>query len=511
MSSNKPIFISYAPEDIEAARRIAAALQESGIEARIESTKGGDLRREIEDSALFLAIISQNAESHQTANFRNEWEIAADYMDTLPRGVPFLLPIIIDETEEYGGTTPSAFGGVHWIRQPEGETSADLVQEVVRLLTIPRGPVYFPPIPPGLSRPPFSMKKRNKGVDLHLPVEKAAPAWLKPAIGGGVIVVFVALGFIMFSTPSQPDVQPTMPEDNPVIIEPDPVVEEVAPPPVPVPESLTDEAIWANYESSRLTHDYAAAVEHLTGWIDRQSEPSSASLMTLAWVTFARDLNPEAYLSEVIRIAEDDDENTANWLPPIAYGLQRDFANQRRAIRGGAGAITVHFAADTSKVEIALTESYMDQGNWALARHYGNQARRALEDSLSPAAVGPILNGQFEAFLGMTRRNPEAIGILDSLMENYGEHREISELLLIRALIDQEKLDRALDLIGKALREPSLLDAASVLFLPPYDQLHGHPAFRATMEPHVAADEIDKALAWVAERKSGAQSRTPIY
>lgn len=513
MPSDKPIFISYAPEDRAAAQRVADALRESGIEARVEDTKTDDLKSEIENSALFLAIISKNAESHRSANFRNEWEIAADYMDTLPRGVPFLLPIIIDETEEYGIEVPEAFGGVHWVSQPDGETSADLVEEVVRLLTIPRGPVYFPPIPPGLSRPPFSMKKKSKVPTSVLPEGKPRPKWLLPSLISVAVLLLGALGFIMFSTPTYDNVQPTAPEDNPVLAdgpagaEP----EKVAPEPPSEPEPLTDEALWAAYESARLTHSYLAATETLTAWIERQQAVGPDILLELAEVEFARDLNPEAYLKRVAELSPPDAVSGEQWLPPIAYGLNRDFANQRRAIRAGAGAITVQFDADASKSEIALTESYMDQGNWALARHYGNQARNALEESMSAATVGPVTNGQFEAFLGMSRRNPEVIAMLDSLLANHEERRGVTELLLIRALIDQGKHDRALELIAQALKRPSLLDASKVLFLPPFDQLHEHSSFKTVLANHVDEAAIDKAIAWVAERKSGAQTRTVVY
>lgn len=505
MPSDKPIFISYAPEDLAAAQRVADALRESGIEARVEDTKSGDLKKEIEESALFLALISQHAAAQPTGHFRNEWEIAANYMDTLPRGVPFLLPIIIDDTEEYGIPAPEAFGGVHWVKQPDGDASADLVEEVVRLLTIPRGPVYFPPIPPGLSRPPFSMKKKSKPVN-KLPPVKSRPKWLWPTVGGIAVLLVGALGFIMFSTPTYRDVQPTAPEDNPILVDEDFIAdpaprEPAAPAPPPEPEPLTDDALWADYESSRLTHNYAAAADALSAWIDRQGEVAPKVLREQAWVELARDLDPDAYLQTVTGLSVPDEATGEAWLPPIAYGLKRDFANQRRAIRAGAGPITVDFDADTSKSEIALTESYMDQGNWALARHYGNQARQALEAALSSAARGPVLNGQFEAFLGMTRRNPEVIAMLDSLLANHETGREVTELLLIRALIDQGKHDRALELVGRALRQPSRLDPAMVLFLPPYDQLHSHPEFRATLEAHVDPAKLDRAMQWVAAQK----------
>jgi hypothetical protein len=215
---------------------------------------------------------------------------------------------------------------------------------------------------------------------------------------------------------------------------------------------------------------------------------------------FARDLNPDLYLARLAGILPEDPSTGESWLPPLAYGLLRDFANQRRAIRADLGALRADFSAAPSQQEIGLTESYMDQGNWTLARHYGNQARNALIDSLNPATVGPLVSGQFEAFLLMSRRDPAAVLQLEALLTDFPEGKEETELLLLRTLIDQGELDRALDLVNQALTEPSQLDPATVLFLPPFEKLHGHPAFRATLSPHVGEEKLDAALAWLAER-----------
>ncbi len=503
MSSEKPIFISYAPEDAGAAQRVAAALRESGIEARVEDTPGINLRAEIEQSALFLPLMSRHAEQRAQGNFRNEWEIAANHMDSLPRGVPFLLPIILDDTEEYGMETPPAFAGVHWIKQPDGETTPELIEEVVRLLTIPRGPVYFPPIPPGLSRPPFSTKK--KGLAAMATPNK--PKWLFPAVGGVTLLIFIVAGILLFGSSNEPE--PAEPAALASEQSAETPIEPPPPEPEPEPEPLTDEQLLAAFEEARQAHDYAQAAELLREYLDRQSEVDPAWRFELAWVEFARDLQPEKYLAELNQLLSPDPATGEVQLTPLAYGMRRDFANQRRAIRAGGGVLRVSFDADESKQVIALTESYMDQGNWTLARHYGNQARNALTDVLSPAEVGPLVHGHFEAFLLMTRREPAAIATLDQLLNDFAEERQKTLLLLIRALIDQGEKDRALDLIYQALTEPSLLDPATVLFAPPFDQLHDHPAFRAALGPVVGIEKLESARAWLAEQKN--RPGTPIY
>ena len=67
--STKAVFLSYAREDTEAAKRIADALRAFGIEVWFDQSelRGGDawdqkIRTQIRTCALFLPIISQRTE-----------------------------------------------------------------------------------------------------------------------------------------------------------------------------------------------------------------------------------------------------------------------------------------------------------------------------------------------------------------------------------------------------------------------------------------------------------------
>jgi len=67
---NKAVFLSYASQDTEAAGRICEALRTAGIEVWFDQSelRGGEawdrqIRRQIHDCRLFVAIISAHIEA----------------------------------------------------------------------------------------------------------------------------------------------------------------------------------------------------------------------------------------------------------------------------------------------------------------------------------------------------------------------------------------------------------------------------------------------------------------
>ena len=76
---SKAVFLSYASEDSEAARRIADALRTSGIEVWFDQSelRGGDawdhkIRQQIQDCALFMPIVSHATEARLEGYFRRQ-------------------------------------------------------------------------------------------------------------------------------------------------------------------------------------------------------------------------------------------------------------------------------------------------------------------------------------------------------------------------------------------------------------------------------------------------------
>ena len=83
--SSSAIFLSYASQDADAARRICEALRAAGLEVWFDQSelRGGDawdasIRKQIKDCSLFVPIISSNTQEREEGYFRLEWKLAVD-------------------------------------------------------------------------------------------------------------------------------------------------------------------------------------------------------------------------------------------------------------------------------------------------------------------------------------------------------------------------------------------------------------------------------------------------
>src|SRR5215471_10997210 len=97
------VFLSYASQDVEAARQICDALRTSGIEVWFDQSelRGGDvwdqkIRREIRDCALFIPVISANTASRREGYFRLEWNLADQRSHRMARSRVFVVPVCLD-------------------------------------------------------------------------------------------------------------------------------------------------------------------------------------------------------------------------------------------------------------------------------------------------------------------------------------------------------------------------------------------------------------------------------
>ena len=140
--SNKAVFLSYASQDADAAKRICEALRQGGIEVWLDQSelRGGDawdqqIRQQIRDCALFIAIISINTASRHEGYFRLEWDLADQRTHKIARNRPFIVPVCLDATPNAGADVPESFQRVQWTRLPGGETPAVFVERVSRLLS----------------------------------------------------------------------------------------------------------------------------------------------------------------------------------------------------------------------------------------------------------------------------------------------------------------------------------------------------------------------------------------
>lgn len=154
------VFLSYASQDSEAARRICEALRAGGIEVWFDQSelRGGDawdqkIRKQIRDCALFIPIISSNTRSRHEGYFRLEWDLADQRTHMIARNRAFIVPVCTDDTPDSAADVPESFARVQWTRLPAGQTPATFVERVAGLLEPRSGALAVPLAPPAAPIP----------------------------------------------------------------------------------------------------------------------------------------------------------------------------------------------------------------------------------------------------------------------------------------------------------------------------------------------------------------------
>jgi tetratricopeptide (TPR) repeat protein len=135
------VFLSYASQDAEAAKRISDALRSGGVEVWFDQEGGlehGDewdakIRRQIKECVLFIPIISANTQARHEGYFRIEWDLAAERSHGIAQGVPFILPVVIDDTREAEALVPDRFRKVQWTRLPGGKVPPEVLARLLKL------------------------------------------------------------------------------------------------------------------------------------------------------------------------------------------------------------------------------------------------------------------------------------------------------------------------------------------------------------------------------------------
>lgn len=140
--TGKAVFLSYASQDAEAAKRICDALRAAGVEVWFDQNElvGGDawdakIRGQIGSCGLFLPVISANTQARREGYFRIEWRLAAQRTYAMADGTPFLVPIVIDDTPDASALVPAEFKAVQWTKLKGGEAPAAFVARVKKLLS----------------------------------------------------------------------------------------------------------------------------------------------------------------------------------------------------------------------------------------------------------------------------------------------------------------------------------------------------------------------------------------
>ena len=141
-AENKAVFLSYASQDAEAAKRICEALRAAGVEVWFDQSelRGGDswdakIRKQIKECALFVPIISANTQARSEGYFRLEWKLAVDRSHLMADDSHFLFPVVIDDTPDATARVPDKFRDVQWTRLNVKDTPESLAARVGKLLS----------------------------------------------------------------------------------------------------------------------------------------------------------------------------------------------------------------------------------------------------------------------------------------------------------------------------------------------------------------------------------------
>jgi len=173
--SPRAVFLSYASQDAEPAQGICEALRAGGIEVWFDQSelRGGDawdqsIRKQIKICALFMPIISRNTHARGEGYFRLEWKLAIDRSHLIASDLPFLLPVVIDDTPDTDDRVPERFREIQWTHLPGGVTSPAFIERVKRLLSGEASAPEFARFPSSAvasnAPPPRELMRRRTGV-----------------------------------------------------------------------------------------------------------------------------------------------------------------------------------------------------------------------------------------------------------------------------------------------------------------------------------------------------------
>jgi len=110
------VFISYARENLETAKKLRDDLEKAGIKTwldKVDLLPGmnwkATIRKEIRESSYFIALLSSKALSKQ-GFVHKELKTALDFLDLLPSGSIFVIPVRVDECEP----ADEKLQDIHW-------------------------------------------------------------------------------------------------------------------------------------------------------------------------------------------------------------------------------------------------------------------------------------------------------------------------------------------------------------------------------------------------------------
>ena len=166
------VFLSYASEDQAAARSIRDAMDAAGLDVWYDENElgGGDawdkkIRQQIRECDYFAAVISARTEARHEGYFRREWRLAVERSLDMADDHLFLLPMVIDNTDQAAARVPEKFLTVQWVRIPNGLPNQSLSTLCGRLISGGAADVAAP-----RRAPPRIGRGKERPVPAELPI-----------------------------------------------------------------------------------------------------------------------------------------------------------------------------------------------------------------------------------------------------------------------------------------------------------------------------------------------------
>jgi hypothetical protein len=134
------IFISYASEDFDAAKKLKAGLDSTGLDVWFDKTElqGGDafalkITSNINRCSFFLPLISQNSVGKRDRFFIKEWNCALERATGYLEDQIFIIPVVIDQTDVDAVAVPAQFRNKQVVKLPGGEATPDFKDRMQKL------------------------------------------------------------------------------------------------------------------------------------------------------------------------------------------------------------------------------------------------------------------------------------------------------------------------------------------------------------------------------------------
>ncbi|HZZ17932.1 MAG TPA: toll/interleukin-1 receptor domain-containing protein [Opitutaceae bacterium] len=226
--SKPSVFLSYASEDRVAATSIRDFMAAAGLDVWYDANElgGGDvwdkkIRQQIRECDYFVAVISAQTEGRHEGYFRREWRLAVERTLDMADDHAFLLPIVIDGTDQAVARVPEKFLAVQWLKVPGGVQNPGLAALCTRLVSgtmfekpaprrapaarVAASSAPFPPEAQGtppVVLPPFPAEEPGKKMRflVHIAVWAGKSAWISfkrlPRWLRSIIVLWLCLALL---------------------------------------------------------------------------------------------------------------------------------------------------------------------------------------------------------------------------------------------------------------------------------------------------------------------------